>query len=227
MINLRIMMCSIILQLGFVPMLWAVSDLSTSLSNPSSVSATLAVSCESAVSTFEKKFDQFFVGVPYVRQVSKVSGTAFRDGEKSTTHHIQNKEIYYSLDTTMAKEFPMSLATVTLEKKICLKKDDPKSECKDKWNLTLDGAKTVTYQKAVALGKSQNIWKSFSMSFTFTPTGSNSCSYSSTLTVNDSQYVWAKKHLLGQMEPVQLEKYIHKSVTDWSSRLAAKLEGEL
>ena len=218
---------------GFIllSLLWAfkgygINNLYISETNPASLSGELQIACDKAFEKLQKDFLKYAKFVPMVSQVSKLGETPWKETSSSTESKVEGREMFMTLESTRTEEFPMTLVPFTLSRTICKPKEPGSTNsCTNTYSVKLEGKQAHIYQKAVEMGAHQNYLASFTMSFTFTDTGTaDKCTYYNSLSVENNTYLWLKRHLVGSTQPDVVQTQLLKAYTQWAKLVAKALE---
>lgn len=207
--------------------LWAYTSLEVSKTNPAYVKAVLNKECGPVFDTFEKKFDLVLTKLPYVQSISKIEAKDWAESSKAADSINSEKLLFYSMASSVPKDFPLSLFRAQLTRHLCLPDVKPapgSSPCLASYTVDVDGSKTLVYRRTIELSKRKNTWNSFNVNFSFTATTDNTCQAQITLTVKDSNYLWGLKHLLEGVDPGQVETQMFSSFVNWGVTALTKLE---
>lgn len=191
--------------------------------NPASVTATMQKSCQVVYDNLDKQFDRLLSRAPYVQKVSKINETAWKETGRTNEAITSEHKSFYLVSTSMSGEFPLSLFSVATTKTACIPnvKD---STCVNAFVVTVEGTKALVYQKAVELRSRKSIWSSFKHTLNLDAESANTCTLKSALAATDSNYLWSKRHLIGSVDPVQVEKRLFKGFVSWTKSSLATLE---
>jgi hypothetical protein len=204
----------------------AATDLKKTETNPASVTATLARTCLKSYEKFESNLTTSLAKIAFIDQVDLTNATPWKEVTKTSDSFTEERSLYFSISTTMPSEFPMTLFPVTVTKKTCTAGQASSSTCAENITVSMEGAKAATYQKTVDLkAKSKSVWASFSFSMTLDKGATaDTCTFATTLTGVDSNYLWAKRHMMNDVQPAVVEARLFKSFANWAEALALELE---
>jgi len=201
----------------------------TSNKNPASLTARLDVSCASATATFEKELGKLLTKIPYIRDARNMHGTKWEPIESYGKWKSDKKQIYLSVNPVLAKEFPTTFIPAEAIRRICDRSSDGQlieSSCTDYTNYALTGSQGLTYQKVIETTRSQNWLNSFSMYARFEEATPTTCNLRTELYISGNDYLWAKKHLIGDINTTLIEARILSRFVDWSKVILPELEAK-
>ncbi|MEK7354942.1 MAG: hypothetical protein AAB250_00735 [Bdellovibrionota bacterium] len=205
----------------------AATSITTTDTNPASVNATLAKGCLKAYEQFEAELPTYLAKASYVDRIDKISISDWKETSKAADHVVEERAAYFSVSTTVAREFPMTIFPVSISRKRCIPvvKAPGEAACTASVTVTMDGKKAVSYQKAIELSPgNKSIWGSFSMTTTFTEATADSCTYAMSLTGSDNKYLWTKRHLLNGVDASLVEARIFKGFVAWGTSILPEME---
>jgi hypothetical protein len=209
-----------------LPLTQAATITYTSTTNPASVTATLNAPCDKVYENLEKLAGKIFGDIPFVSDARVMGDSDWKESSTTTTSTTSKKSLNLSITSTLTKEFPTTFLPVQVERTICNPKRDPSASCTDYYTLTFNGTQAVIY-KTVVEGTSTDDWaNSFSGAMTLTADGSDSCKFVNSLSIVDNSYLWAKRHMIKDLNPNLVEGRILTEFTNWSKNILPTMEGK-
>lgn len=201
---------------------------STPKSNPAYVTASLAVSCDKAVEFFEKNAGKILGDIPFVSDARVMGKAEWKpvEGSKNDYSESFSKSMNIGVTPTLTKEFPTVFIPATMKKQFC---DPPKENglsCQTNYSITFNGSEAMLYEKVIEASKSQDWMKSFNGSMTFQSTGSSSCMFTNTFTISDNTYLWVKRKLIKDVNPILIEERILSRFVEWAKLVLPTVEGK-
>lgn len=195
--------------------------------NPAAVSATLDRPCTEVVDKFVGNLQKLTTKVAYLKDLRMMQNPDWKTISTSEGYKDESKVISLSMNTNFEREFPSTFLSIEAYRRTCAKKRDGQPismDCLDSTSLSVNGSKAVVYEKAIEARRRGKWLDSFTISFNFLNQGPTSCIINPTLSINNSGYLWAKKHLIKDIDPTLIEKKILSRFIIWAKELANDLE---
>lgn len=204
----------------------AATSVTTVETNPASVSATLVKNCLKAYDKFEAELPSFLSKINFVERASLVSASDWKATSQAADHVMEERNLFYSVTSTVQREFPMTMFPITVSRKRCLGIQIPGQEaCADSVTVSMTGKKAVVYQKALELTRrNHSVWGSFTFAMSFAKASADTCTFSTSLTGLDTSYLWAKRHLIDNVDHTTVEARLFKGFVSWGVSILPVME---
>jgi hypothetical protein len=199
---------------------------STPKSNPAYVTASLAVSCEKAVEFFEKNAGKILGDIPFIADARVMGKADWKETDKGDYYTNYTKSMNLGVTPALTKEFPTVFMPATMKKQFCLPPKENGLSCQTNYSITFSGAEATVYEKVIEASKSQDWMKSFNGSMTFQSTGSSSCTFTNNFNISDNTYLWVKRKLIKDINPILIEERILTRFVEWAKLILPTVEGK-
>jgi len=194
--------------------------------NPAYVAATLDVTCDKAFENFERSLTKLIADIPFVSEARFMGKSEWKQESSDGNMTVSTKAIHLSVNPTLSKEFPTTFVPGTVRKTVCgTPPPNTTSTCTSTYIVAFTGADAVTYQKITESSRTQNWTSSFNGTLTFSDAEAN-CNLTTQLYIADNTYLWAKKHLIKDMNPTLVESGIVNRFIAWAKAILPAVEGK-
>jgi hypothetical protein len=197
----------------------------TDTSNPSTVTASLANSCDNVYAAFEKQVAKMFSSVPYVSSVSLMGATEWKEDYKDGNYTNSSKTVNVAATPTLRKEFPDVYLPLRVSRTVCNpKRETTAAPCSNQYAVTMYGSDAVVYQKVTEVTKNQSWIQSFQYNLTLVEDGTTKCTAEQKFSINNNSYLWAKRHLVKDINPTLIESRLLTRFADWAKTAVTPME---
>jgi hypothetical protein len=195
--------------------------------NPAAISATLDSSCAEVTEKFIKHLQKLTAKISYLKDLRVMQNPDWKVTSATEGYKDEAKTVSLSLSTNFEREFPTTFLTIDMSRRTCAKRRDGQNlstSCYDSTNMSVNGTNAVVYEKVIEARRGGKWLNSFSLSFGFSNQGANACIFNPTLSITNSGYLWAKRHLIKDVDTTLIEKKILSQFVSWAKTTAQELE---
>lgn len=193
--------------------------------DPAKVTSSLDVGCFKAFDNLEKNVSKIFGSIPFVSDARVISSSPWNESSKGDASTAYTKTLNISATPTYSKEFPTIFMPITVYKTACNPpKPNTTSTCKNTISMTISGTNAVIYQKVTEVTKSQDWAHSFSSAINLEEENSQKCNMEHTFSISGTDYLFAKKHLMQNLNQTVIEGRILSRFVGWAKTILPQME---